>query len=272
MNKSICCRHRVWPCAGRPGVAGTQDGTVRAQVATQPAAREFVIRDVRVFDGERVIPKASVHVRDGMIVSVGGTAPAGVESISGDGRTLLPGLIDAHTHAYRRCARTRARLRRDDRARHVHRSPVRRDDAHRAADAPTARVGVPTSSRPARSSRRQRATAPSTALQIPTLASAADAQAFVDARIAEGLRLHQDRLRRRRVLRNDRSRPSTAPCWRQRSPPPRRAASSPSSTSARARAPTTRLPPGASGLVHIFADAPADAAFVTAGDKPRARS
>ncbi len=41
-----------------------------------------------------------MHVRDGVIVSVGDTAPAGVESIAGDGRTLLPGLIDAHTHAF----------------------------------------------------------------------------------------------------------------------------------------------------------------------------
>ena len=47
------------------GVAGTRSGSA-APVASQPAAREFVVRDVRVFDGERVIPKASVHVRDGV--------------------------------------------------------------------------------------------------------------------------------------------------------------------------------------------------------------
>ena len=84
------CRRRRCGYADRPSRAGRD--------AAGP--REFVIRDVRVFDGERVIPKASVHVRDGMIVSVGDTAPAGVESIAGDGRTLLPGLIDAHTHAF----------------------------------------------------------------------------------------------------------------------------------------------------------------------------
>ena len=81
------------------GVAGTRTGSATSGVV-QPSPREFVVRDVRVFDGERVIPKASVHVRDGMIVSVGDTAPAGVESIAGGGRTLLPGLIDAHTHAF----------------------------------------------------------------------------------------------------------------------------------------------------------------------------
>lgn len=55
-----------------------------------------------MFDGERVIPRASVLVRDQKIVSVGVdvTTPAGVEVIPGEGRTLLPGLIDAHTHAF----------------------------------------------------------------------------------------------------------------------------------------------------------------------------
>ena len=77
------------------GVAGTF-----ASTATQTPSTEFVVRGVRVFDGERVLPKASVHVRDGKIVSVGDTAPGGVESIPGSGRTLLPGLIDAHAHAF----------------------------------------------------------------------------------------------------------------------------------------------------------------------------
>src|SRR5688500_16271760 len=41
--------------------------------ATGPAAaqRATVIRDVRVFDGTRVIPSATVVVRDGVIASVG---------------------------------------------------------------------------------------------------------------------------------------------------------------------------------------------------------
>ena len=81
------------------GVAGTRAGST-AHITPQPAARDFVIRDVRLFDGERVVAKTNVHVRDGIIVSVGDTAPSGVESIPGDGRTLLPGLIDAHAHAF----------------------------------------------------------------------------------------------------------------------------------------------------------------------------
>lgn len=72
--------------------------------AAGPAAaqRATVIRDVRVFDGTRVIPSATVVVRDGVIVSVGaaGAIPDGAEVVEGRGRTLLPGLIDAHTHTF----------------------------------------------------------------------------------------------------------------------------------------------------------------------------
>ena len=81
------------------GVAGTRSGGPPVAAALQPAAREFVVRDVRVFDGDRA-PEDNVHVRDGAIVSVGDSVLAGVEAITGEGRTLLPGFIDAHTHAY----------------------------------------------------------------------------------------------------------------------------------------------------------------------------
>jgi len=166
------------------GVAGTRTGRA-APAAAQPAPREFVIRDVRVFDGERVIPKANVHVRDGAIVSVGGTAPAGIESIAGEGRTLLPGLIDAHTHAFgdaleralvfgvtteldmftdhRFAATMRAEQQRADGA-------LRRADLFSAGTLVTSPKGHGTEY----------------GMQIPTLSSAADAPAFVDARIAEG--------------------------------------------------------------------------------------
>jgi imidazolonepropionase-like amidohydrolase len=63
---------------------------------------EFVIRDVRIFDGARVIPTGQVWVQSGKIKAVGADvkAPASVRTINGAGQTLLPGLIDAHTHAF----------------------------------------------------------------------------------------------------------------------------------------------------------------------------
>ena len=62
----------------------------------------FAIRNVRVFDGERVIDHANVVVRDGRIAAVGAdiAIPAGVATVDGSGKTLLPGLIDAHTHSW----------------------------------------------------------------------------------------------------------------------------------------------------------------------------
>jgi imidazolonepropionase-like amidohydrolase len=61
----------------------------------------FVVRNVRVFDGERVAERRDVLVENGLISRVGATGfrvPLGATVIEGRGRTLLPGLIDAHVH------------------------------------------------------------------------------------------------------------------------------------------------------------------------------
>jgi imidazolonepropionase-like amidohydrolase len=73
-----------------------------SQPQPQPQPQTFVVRHARVFDGARTVASTDVYVRDGMIVAVGRNlaVPAGVPSVDGTGRTLLPGLIDAHTHSY----------------------------------------------------------------------------------------------------------------------------------------------------------------------------
>lgn len=60
----------------------------------------FVIRDVRLFDGETVQERRSVVVVDGLIDRVGGRnlRAEGLPIEDGQGRTLLPGLIDSHVH------------------------------------------------------------------------------------------------------------------------------------------------------------------------------
>jgi len=60
------------------------------------------ITDVRVFDGERVIEHATVLIREGRIAEVGSEVivPEHAQVVDGLGRTVLPGLIDAHVHAY----------------------------------------------------------------------------------------------------------------------------------------------------------------------------
>jgi imidazolonepropionase-like amidohydrolase len=61
----------------------------------------YVIRNVRVFDGETVAERQTVVISEGKIAAVGDSTvavPAGAQEVSGEGRTLLPGLIDAHVH------------------------------------------------------------------------------------------------------------------------------------------------------------------------------
>ena len=65
-------------------------------------AQTFAITDARIFDGERLIPRGTVVVKDGKIESVGVDVkiPEGAQRIDAAGGTLLPGLIDAHTHVF----------------------------------------------------------------------------------------------------------------------------------------------------------------------------
>ncbi len=62
----------------------------------------LAFQDVRVFDGEQLIDPATVVVENGTIAALGADAkvPERAEVIDGAGRTLLPGLIDAHTHTF----------------------------------------------------------------------------------------------------------------------------------------------------------------------------
>src|SRR5712691_5688034 len=60
------------------------------------------IRDVRLFDGKKVVPSATVVFSKGVITAAGPSVkvPNGAVVIDGTGKTLLPGLIDAHTHVF----------------------------------------------------------------------------------------------------------------------------------------------------------------------------
>ncbi|KAJ9647452.1 hypothetical protein H2204_000081 [Knufia peltigerae] len=59
----------------------------------------FAITNVRIFDGENVLEDADVLVEDGIIKQVGhGLNPSNLPNISMPSHTLLPGLIDAHSH------------------------------------------------------------------------------------------------------------------------------------------------------------------------------
>ena len=80
------------PTAARSGSAGPDFG--------RPGGDPVFFREVRLFDGREVRASRDVLVRDGTVAAVGEDldAPADATVVDGDGRTLVPGLIDAHVH------------------------------------------------------------------------------------------------------------------------------------------------------------------------------
>jgi imidazolonepropionase-like amidohydrolase len=58
----------------------------------------LIITNIRVFDGIRVIPSATVVVENQTITSIGAESHGAYTRIDGTGQTLLPGFIDGHDH------------------------------------------------------------------------------------------------------------------------------------------------------------------------------
>lgn len=154
-------------------------------LAIPALADTWLIRDARVFDGEQMHARRSVLIKDDKIVDADfrGGVPAGAHVVEGAGRTLLPGLIDAHVHAYRHFelplmfgVTTQIDMFTGVEAMQAISGKMRANDNHGQADMYSAGTLV---------------TAPGGhgteyGMAIPTLSRPEDAQAFVDARIAEG--------------------------------------------------------------------------------------
>lgn len=160
-------------------------------LAVVPAARAqstqaTVFQHVRVFDGETIAANRDVLVQDGKIARVAShiRPPVHAAIVDGAGRTLLPGLIDAHTHTYPGALTTalvfgittelemfgdaaRARAWRDEQ---------KAGNANDRADILSSGTLVTV-----KGGHGTEYGAP-----IPVLQSPDDAQAFIDARIAEG--------------------------------------------------------------------------------------
>jgi len=144
-----------------------------------------LVQDVRVFDGKAVHERRSVLFDDARVVDADfrGPAPAGARIVKGAGRTLLPGLIDAHTHAFRQFDLpvlfgvttqidmfTAVPVMQDAKRSMAAGRHAGQADLFSAGTLATAPGGHGTQF----------------GVPIPTLSSPGEAQAFVDARIAEG--------------------------------------------------------------------------------------
>lgn len=156
----------------------------------QPSDAVLAFRNVDVFDGSRMLRRTTVLVSQGMIRAVGSdmVIPPSAQIVDGKGKTLLPGLLDAHTHlgmilgeqflqdALVFGVTTELEMAGSDasmalRKRMADGGFVDRADLRTAGTPITVPRGHPT----------QMDGPP-----IPTLAPGDDVQAFVDARIAEG--------------------------------------------------------------------------------------
>lgn len=61
----------------------------------------ILFQHVRLFDGTTVIPVADVLIEKGVIKEIGqNLTPGNAKIVDGAGKTLLPGLIDAHVHVH----------------------------------------------------------------------------------------------------------------------------------------------------------------------------
>jgi imidazolonepropionase-like amidohydrolase len=161
-------------------------GLVSSLTSSGFAQGATVFRGVRVFDGTRILDAQDVLVEGGRIARLGRslTIPGGAIAVDGKGKTLLPGLIDSHTHTWGDTPRTalmfgvtteldmftEVGLARQLRAEQAAGKATARADLYSAGTLVTAPKGHGTEY----------------GMQIPTITLPDSAQAFVDARIAEG--------------------------------------------------------------------------------------
>jgi imidazolonepropionase-like amidohydrolase len=251
---------------GGAGVALIATGIIGGAASRQPTPKESpvtVVANVRVFDGERTIERANVSFRDGKILAVSAESqpPSGAEVIDGAGKTLLPGFIDSHTHAFGDALQralvfgvtteldmfTEHRFAAAMRAEQMSAGGApRRADLFSAGTLVTAPGGHGTEY----------------GMTIPTVSSPADVEAFVDARIAEG----SDYIK---IVYDDASTYGvrTIPTISRETMAATIAAAKRRGKLAvvhvgSKRAAEEALDAGASALIHIFADEPPDAPFV----------
>jgi hypothetical protein len=150
------------------------------------ATPAILIHGANIFDGQQLRPAADVLIADGHIQAVATKlqALAGVKEVDAAGDTLLPGLIDAHTHPWGSALQqallfgvttelsmfSDIKFDADVRQREAQGKNLDAADLRSSGTLVTVANGHGTEY----------------GLPIPTLTNAAEAQAFVDSRIAEG--------------------------------------------------------------------------------------
>lgn len=255
--------------AGALGLAVALQGTAGAHAGDDAGAsageagNSFAIRDARVFDGERGIGVATVVVRDGLVESVGAdvAVPDGLPVVDGVGKTLLPGLIDAHVHAWGDAQRDAARFgvtTAFDMHGMAERLPQLRKQRESLADTGQADLWAAGYAITAPGGHGTQYGFP-----VPAVDADTDVQAFVDERLDEGVDFIK-------LIVEDLSAYPGAPSLPTLAPEQVTAVIAAARAAGRlavVHASTLRdarhaIDSGADGLVHIFADRPVDQGFI----------
>jgi len=157
-----------------------------ASAINAQSSRPTLFQHVRVFDGVAVAGNRDVLVQNGMIVRIASAIrpPAGAAIVDGSGKTLMPGLIDAHTHTFPGAlttalvfgVTTELEMFGDAARAQTWRDEQKAGKANDRADILSSGTLVTVKG----------GHGTEYGGQIPVLQSPGDAQAFIDARIAEG--------------------------------------------------------------------------------------
>lgn len=159
---------------------------VSATAAIMQPENSFLVRNVRVFDGEKTIDNTSVLVLKGKIVSMGADIKdhGDLPVYDGAGKTLMPGLIDSHTHTFGDAQKEALRF-------GVTTEMDMFTDWHMLADAKKQRESFSRTEQSDLWSAGTLATFPGGhgteyGMKIPTLSTASEASGFVKDRVKEG--------------------------------------------------------------------------------------
>ena len=182
----LACSVLVAAAAGVVLLNPAADKKTTESSGIQQTGNSYAIRNVRVFDGEKTIEKTSVLVEQGKISAIGTDIkiPDNTTTYDGAGKTLLPGLIDSHTHTYGDAQKDALRF-------GVTTEMDMFTDWHMLAAAKKQRESLERVDQADLWSAGTLATAPGGhgteyGMKIPTLSTASEAPAFVQARIKEG--------------------------------------------------------------------------------------
>lgn len=234
------------------------------------AGNDFLIHSVRVFDGTRVLPNSNMLVIDGRIVAVDAKvkAPQGVAEIDGTGKTVLPGLIDAHTHSWGEALHDALRF-------GVTSELDMMGDWNRLSEIKRQREAMQRSDQADLWSAGAAVTAPGGhgtqyGMKVPTLAVDGDPAAFVAARAAEGSDYIKLILEDMSAYSATNRIPAISAAQTQAAIAAAHKANKLAVVHvSRLREGKSAVDAGADGLVHIFGE-PGDAAFVAAAKKRKA--